>query len=192
MNRIFAYTCALLLLHVSANAGIDFTATEVERTLSGIKFKQLVFQQDGKKIGYQPPRGWSFTGGGSRIKFIPPEIAQAQGEIDQVQLSAPQSLDEETMKTLQRKTLESVPADSRQVTLVSEEKNPLLINKNETYEVTVSYQAFGQEFQMSVLYMNLPDTQVRFRTTARKADFEKVHKAFRGSIFSWQWLPAAR
>ncbi len=40
---------------------------------------------------------------------------------------------------------------------------------------------------MSILYLNLPDTQLRFRTLARKEDFEKVHAAFRGSVFSWQW-----
>ena len=63
----------------------------------------------------------------------------------------------------------------------------MVLNQNHTYEVIVSYQAFGQEFMMAVIYMNLPDTQVRFRSVARKDDFEKVHTAFRRSLFSWQW-----
>jgi hypothetical protein len=178
---------ALLFVTSTCLAAIDLDPVPGERILDGIKFPQLSFKQDGKKIVYEQPRDWTYSGGGGSIKFTPPHLAQAQAEIDQSPLQKPQNLDEETVKALQAQVLASVPPNSQKVTLVSEEKNPLLINNNETYAVTISYIAFGQEFQRSVLFLNLPDTQVRFRVTTRKADFEKVNRAFRGSLFSWQW-----
>lgn len=170
-----------------AHAGIDFSPTTSERVLSGFKFQQLNFTHGSRKISYEQPAGWSYSGGGAGIKFLPPDVTQAQSTIEQSPASGPQPLDEETRARLQQQTLASVPPDSRGAALVSELHNPLLVNNNETYEVTVSYEAFGQQFMMSVLYLNLPDTQVRFRTVARSEDFEKLHTAFRGSIFSWQW-----
>jgi len=177
----------LMLGAISLHAAIDFTPGTGERVLAGIKFQQLIFQQDGRKISYEQPRGWKYTGDSLRIAFTPPNVPQAQAEIDQSPLPAPQNFDEATMKKLQENVLAAVPPDSQNVTLVSVEKNPLMINQRETFEVIITYQTSGTEFERSVLFLNLPDTQLRFRVTARKQDFEKVHKAFRGSIYSWQW-----
>lgn len=178
---------ASVLGAISVQAGIDFTPTTSERELEGMKFKQLNFKDNGRRVTYEQPRGWNYSGGGASIKFTPPELPQAQAEIDQTPLQAPQNLDEETMKALKAQVLASVPKESQNVVLVAEEKNPFRINQKETYSVTVSYAAFGQEFQRSVLFLNLEDAQLRFRVTARKSDFEKVQKAFRGSLFSMQW-----
>ena len=177
----------LLSVVASAAAGIDLTPTTTERMQAGMKFTELNFKENGRRITYEQPRGWSYSGGGAQIKFTPPNLTLAQSGIDQVPLPAPQTFDEETKKALQQKTLAAAPPDSQNVALVSEALNPAVINKLPTYEVVVSYQAFGQEFMLSVIYLNLPDTQLRFRTLARKQDFEKVHAAFRSSIFSWQW-----
>ena len=187
MAKSAAPLIALLFVATTCLGAIDFNPVPGERVLDGIKFPQLFFKQDGKKIIYEQPRGWNYSGSTASIKFIPPHLVQAEAEIDQSPLQKPPKLDEETVKALQAQVLASVPPKSQNVTLVSEEKNPLLINNNETYAVTISYIAFGQEFQRSVLFLNVSDTQVRFRVTARKGDFEKVNRAFRASLFSWQW-----
>ncbi len=187
MTRFFSSVVTLIALAVSAQAGIDFSPTTSERKLSGFTFQQLNFSQDGRRITYEQPPGWSYSGGGPSIKFVPPKVTLAQSEIDQVPLKAPLTLDDDTKKLLQQRALSSVPPDSQDVALVSEMADPVVVNGNHTYEVTVAYRAFGQDFMMGIVYLNLPDTQVRFRTLARKEDFEKLHTAFRGSIFSWQW-----
>jgi hypothetical protein len=182
---------ALLLLVPpvsSAFAGIDFTPTTGERTLEEIKFPQLFFHENDRKISYEQPRGWTYTGDSSRIKFTPPNVPQAFGEIAQAPLPKPQNFDDETIKLLQDQVIHSLPGDSHDVVLVSAEKNPLMINGRETYEVTVAYQFYGERYQQSVLFMNLPDTQLTFRFLSRKPDFEKLHRAFRGSLSSLQWL----
>jgi hypothetical protein len=170
-----------------ASAGIDFTPTVTERTLQGIKFKQLNFTDNERRVTYEQPRGWKYSGGGASIKFIPPDLALAEAEISQAPLPAPIKLDDETMKALTARVMASVPKDSKNVTVLSEDKNPFRINQQETYAVTISYTVSGQEFQRWVLFLNLPDNQLRFHVAATKGDFEKVQKAFRASLFSWQW-----
>jgi hypothetical protein len=174
-------------LLTSARAGIDFTPTGGERTLEGIVFKQILFHQDGHVISYEQPRGWTYSGETSAMKLSPPNLSQAQATMEQSQLTAPQMLDEATVKQLQQQVLASVPQGAQNVALISDEKNPLRISQQETYEVTLEYNFFGQDYDLSVLFVNLPDTQVRFRTVARKSDFEKVHREFRASLFSLSW-----
>ena len=185
----------LLLASISlcsiAKAEIDFKEGTDERVLEGIKFQQLVFRDNGRKVTYEQPRGWSYLADNGRIRFTPPGVTQAQAEIDQLPLTAPIAFDEATDKKLREQLLSTLPPGSQDGKVVSEEKTPLKKNDCDTYAVTISYQLYGQEFFTGVLYMNLPDTLVRFRATARKADFEKIHRAFRSSVFSWQWRTTA-
>lgn len=169
-------------------ASIDFTPVIGERIFEGIRFPQLCFHENERKISYDQPRGWTYSGDSSRIKFTPPNVSQAFGEMAQAPLPAPQDFDEATMKVLQERVLKSVPADSHDVTVATVEKNPLMINQHETFEVTVAYQLYGERYNRSVLFMNLPDTQLTFSFIARKSDFDKLHAAFRGSLCSLQWL----
>lgn len=178
---------SLLLLLASARAGVNFTPTKGERELEGMLFRQTVFHQDGRPITYEPPRGWRLTGDAAGVKQTPPDVSQAQAVIEQSPLPAPQILDEALMTQMQRRVLESVPEGSVNPALVSQEINPLPINRHQTYAVTVSYNFYGQDYMMSVLFANLPDTQLRFRTVARKEDFPKVHRAFRASLYTLGW-----
>jgi hypothetical protein len=171
----------------SSRAGIDFTPTGGERTLEGIVFKQILFHQDGHTIAYEQPNGWTFTGDTGTLKLTPPNVSQARATMEQSPLPAPQILDDATTAQLRQQVLASVPNGAQNVALAAEEKNPLRINQRDTYAVTVSYNFYGQVYELSVLFANLADTQLRFRTVARKMDFEKVHRAFRASLFTLSW-----
>jgi len=74
----------LLTLRYGAQAAVDFTAAESIREQDGITFPELIFHQDGHKITYEAPRGWSHSGGGSEIRFTPPALSQAQATIDKL------------------------------------------------------------------------------------------------------------
>jgi hypothetical protein len=170
-----------------AFGAIDLSPVREERVLDGIKFQQLVFRDGERQITYEPPRGWKYNGDSGQLKLTPPDIAQARGVIDQSPLTGPQAFSEESIKELQAKTLKYVPPGSREAAIVLEEKNPVFLDRHETYEITVSYRFMNEDYLMSVLYVNLQETELRFRLIARKADFEKLHRTFRGSVFSWQW-----
>src|SRR5437879_7721925 len=143
----------------SALAGIDFTPIAGERTFEGIKFPELYFHEKDRKISYEQPRGWRYSGDSSQIRFTPPDVPQAFGLISQTPLSAPQNFDEATMKRLQDQMLASLPPYSDSAAIVSTEKDPLMINAHETFEVTVTYQLYGERYQQSALFMNLQDTR---------------------------------
>jgi hypothetical protein len=185
--KLLALLLSFVLTSVLSGA-VDLTPTETSREQDGIVFSGLVFHQDGRKITYEPPTGWQYAGAGNQIKFTPPNLAQAQATIEFSPLPAPQNFDDATVKTLQDQAVRSVPNGSLNVAIAAEEKNGWAPNDHQSYEVTVSYEAYGHAFVASTLFLNLPDTQLRFRVVANKADFEKVHKLFRGSLYSWQWL----
>ena len=183
----FYLSVLFLALLTTARAGFDFTPVSSERTLEGVVFKQLLFHQDGRTISYEQPRGWKVTGDSGSLKLTPPSVSQAQAAMEQSPLPEPQLLDDDTTAKLAAQVLASVPAEAKDVTLVAEEKNPVRINQQDTYAVTISYNFYGQDYGLSVLFANLSDTQLRFRVVARKADFEAVNRAFRASLFTLAW-----
>ena len=181
-------TIVLAGITLTARGAIDFTPTVGERILEGIRFPELYFHEGGRKISYEQPRGWTYIGDATYIKFVPPEVRQAFAEITQTPLPKPQNFDEDTMKSLQTKASTLLSSDAGDVVVLSAEKNPLMISAHETFEVILGFQLYGEHYQQSVLFMNLFDTQLSFRVLSRKADFEKLHRDFRGSLCSLQWF----
>jgi hypothetical protein len=178
-----------LVASPSCQAGkIDFTPTVGTRVLEGVSFPQLIFRQDGHQISYEPPRDWSYTGDGSRLRLTPARVPQAQAIIEQTVLSSPQALDESMVKQLPSLVTAALPPDATNVQVIAEESSPVRVNQQESHELFVTYSYFGQVYEMSALFANVGDLQLHFRLLARKADFEALHRAFRGSIFSLRWL----
>jgi len=180
----------LALLCSITRAAIDFNGGTDERTLEGIRFQQLVFRDNGRKVTYEQPRGWNYVAESGRVRLMPPGVSQAQGEIDQMPLTAPVTFDEGTTQKLRQQALLGLPNGNQNAKVELDEKSPFKKNDCDTYSVTISYQLHGQEFSTTVLYLNLPDTLVRFRATAKKPDFEKIQRALRASVLSWQWRTA--
>jgi hypothetical protein len=177
----------LVLAGPKTDASIDFTPSTGERVLEGIVFPQLIFHENGRQITYEQPRGWTYSGGGARIRFTPPEFRQAIAEITQSPLTEPASFDEATIKLLQTQVLASIPPGSQNAVIISEERSPITISGQPTYAVTIGYNLAGQDYRLGVLFVNLKDTRLQFRVIARKEDFDKVNRPFRGSLISLQW-----
>jgi hypothetical protein len=180
----------LLLAGMSAHGGIDLTPSVNEYISEGIKYQKLIFRQDKQRIEYNPPLGWSIHGSAERVQLTPPKKTFAQAAIEAVPLAGPQALDEKTTNALEQQFVSSLPPGSQFVTVVSKEQNPVPVDRRPSLEVTATYQLMGEKFLKSAIFVNLPDTQLIFRLTARKDDFEALHREFKRSIFSWHWLEA--
>ena len=180
---------ALLFLNVTTARGIvDLTPTPSEYSAEGIKVQQLIFNDDKQRISYDLPRGWAYRFDGGRIVLMPPEASFSEAVIQAIPLPKPQRFDEATVKALEQQVVSTLPPNSDAVTVIKSEQNSLILNGNLSLEVVVSYNTLGSAFQRSVLFLNSPGTQLIFKVSARKKEFERVYSAFRSSILTWQWL----
>ena len=192
MLRTSTIFSLLLATVVAARAEIDLTPSTSEYTAEGIKYQQLIFHQDKQHIEYEPPRGWRFEGSPQQLHLKPPQKNFADAVIQAIPLPAPQPLGEKVSKALEQQFITSLPLGSQFAKVEQEMDNPIPLNGNHSFEVTVSYQLMGEKFLRSAIFVNLPDTQLVFRFTARKDDFEPLHREFRTSISSWHWVESGR
>src|SRR4051812_7316547 len=183
----FTILLALLLIRTS-QAHLDLTPTPTEYVAEGIIFQRLTFKQaNNTSLSYQPPRGWTCRGGADRLQLTPAQVTRAEALIQALPLASAQSLDEKSEAFLREQFLNTLPPGSQLVKLLNEEQNPVVLDNKLSYAVTASYQVIGETFVRSTLFINLADTQLRFTLNARQSDFEKLNRAFRQSLYSWQW-----
>jgi len=176
------------LLIASARAELQLTPSVVQYELDGVKLKQLAFSDGGKQVTYQAPHGWDYSGSADRLTLRPPNKLQAEAIIYKVSLQQPGSFDDATVKKLVDEMIASVPKDSTNIQIVSQEKNPLLIQRKETFLVTLTYDFYGTSYSRSTLFLNRGNEQIRFQLVCRQTDFKELQKAFMGSQYSWQNL----
>ncbi len=177
-----------LIAAFTAQGAIDLTPSATEYVALGIKYRQLIFQDDKRRIEYELPTGWSFDGSPNQLHLKPQGKSFAEAVVTAAPLDKPQPLDDNTVKLLGQQVIASLPGGSQFAKVEEEIANPVLLGANGSFEVTVSYQSMGEKFFRSALFVNLRDTQLVFRLTARKDDFQALHREFKVSIFSWHWI----
>jgi hypothetical protein len=92
------------------------------------------------------------------------------------------------MKRLAEEVMTSAPAGAKRVTLVSQEKNSVQIERKETFLVIINFELYGIPQARSVMFLNRGTEQIRFQLTCPQATFAKLQKQFFGSHFTWQNL----
>jgi hypothetical protein len=183
------FLLGFVFVALSARSAVDLAPIPSEFEGEGIKYVQHTFKDDKRQVVYVPPQLWSYRGSSSQLRLTPPaNFPKAEATIETTPLAAPAPLDNKAMEIAKQQLLASLGPSVQGAKLVSEEQNPLLISGNvATYEITVSYQIYGEAFSRSVLFANLPDAQLRFKLSAPKKDFDALHRAFHASLVSWQW-----
>jgi len=169
-------------------ADLNLTPETAEYELEGVKLHQLVFHDGGRHITYTPPPGWQYRNRDHRFILQPPQGSGAEAVISLVKLAQPQTFDDATMKQLLDEFLASLPSSAKDVAVVSNVKNPLLIERKETFLVVVNYNLYGSPCATSVMFLNRQNEQVRFQLTCPRSSFQALQKAFQTSHYSWQNL----
>jgi hypothetical protein len=184
---------ALIVINATATAYavVDLTPTPGQYAAEGIIYQQLIFTDDQKKVSYDLPRGWSYRFDAGRILLMPKDTAFAEALIEAVPLPKPQPFDQPTIDKLRQQVLTAVPPNSDAISITKSEQNPVILNGNLSYEIVVSYKTMGSIFQRSVLFINIPGTQLIFKLSARKTDFDRLSAVFRASVLTWQWVEAS-
>lgn len=139
------------------------------------------FKDGDREIRYVPPENWTV----SNAHFQPTGDKMADAWIDTSPILEPVQWNMEHIKKIQNWVMTSfIPKGSGNIKVVSEEINPLKIGKQETYEITISYNFYGLDYQTSILFVERGKTEFRFIFVAGKQNFEALHSCFRGSLFS--------
>jgi hypothetical protein len=176
-----------------ARAEINLTPTYSVRELDGCKFPQLEFRENSnRKITYELPKGWTcmarddFT-----LALVPPATKDmVSAKIKFIPTPGPLVLDEVQLKHFRETVNQLLPPESTLMTEPTITPEPLLLNTHRTCEIDVLFALHSHRLRMSVLFVDLGDSQLRFSLIARPADFEELHKAFQESWYSWQWVGA--
>lgn len=190
---LLALVCVLFSAAAS-QASIDLTPAIKEYTAEGISFRQLLFNDGNRQITYELPPGWTFRSVDASIKLVPPDNSAADVILQAIALPAPQPFDDNGIAAAREHFLQAMPPAVQSAKIISEGLNTVPFKAGPNYEITGSYQALGETFSRRSLYVNLPDTQLIFRLTARKNQFDGLWRTLRASILTWQWIerPASR
>ena len=172
----------------TVQAELKLTPTISEYELDGVKLQQLAFSDDGRTVTYQPPRGWSYSGDATQLRLHPKDKSQAEATITRIPRPRALALDEEGIKTLVAEALATIPQGSESVSVLSQEKNPIMIQRTETFLVTLRYTIYGQHYARSILFLYRGNEQIRAQLTCSEPDFSALQRAFFASHYTWQNL----
>jgi hypothetical protein len=172
-----------------ARAEINLTPIYSVRVLDGCKFPQIEFRDDGKKITYEPPKGWTCVPSDKfAISLSPAGKDMVSAKIKYLPVAGPLVLDDVQLNHFKQTASQLLPADSTILGEPTIVPDPLLLNGHHTCEIDIVFGLHSHRLRMTVLFVDLGDSQLRFSLIARPADFEELHKAFQDSWYSWQWL----
>jgi hypothetical protein len=188
MDASVRLALVILFLANSASANLQLTPEEAEYELEGVKIRQLVFLDGGQRVTYAPPRGWQYSGGGDHFVLHPKGGLSAEAIIRAVKLAQPENFDNAAMKRLCDQAIASLPGSATHIAIVSQEKNPLLIEQKETFLITIHYECYGVPYARSVMFLNRKNEQVQFQLTSPRPSFAQLQAEFLRSQFSWQNL----
>jgi hypothetical protein len=189
---MFCRALALALLFVtlrSVEGGMDLTAERQEYVREGIIYEQITFKDGERSVTLQMPPRWKLRSSSARIDLLPPNGQFTSAAIEATSLESPlPPWDEDALKALTERALASVPPSSQNVELVTEEHNTVVLDgRIPSFEVVVSYQALGQNFKRSTVFINLPETELIARFTAPESEFDSLNGSFQRALGSWTW-----
>lgn len=189
VSRTVKITLSIFFAIASVRADLRLVPEVAEYELDGVKMRRMVFFDGLERVTYTPPAGWKYSRTEKDLFVLhPAEGARAEATITRTNLAQPGKLDDETIKGLTDEVLLSAPSGAKNVGIVSQEKNPVIIERKETFLVTIKYDYYGEAQERSVMFVNRKKEQLRFQLTSPRANFAELQKAFLASHFSWQNL----
>ena len=188
---MFGVFC-FVLFAAAARSEINLTPIASVRELEGCKFPQLEFRDGPTRITYEAPKGWKYMSRDAHtLVLFPPDKGVVSARIQFLASLAPLVLDAAQLKVLKDSAPSLVPPESKIIGEATITPNPLEMNGHATCEIDVLFVLHSQRMHLSVLFVDLGKSHLRFSLVTRASDFAELHKAFQQSWYSWQWLSEA-
>ena len=170
-----------LCFSLRAMAGTNFQLHSSEIGSDGPTAAYVTFKNGDHEARYVPPLKWNVSG--DIIRPDGKDMAEARIEMIPIPLALP--WDKDHVKHVQEWILASfVPKGSINVSVVSAAACSMKICGLEPYEFVVSYACYGLSYQSSVTIVERDKTRFCFIIVAKQKDFQNLHGAFFGSLFS--------
>ena len=153
----------------------------------GFKSVEVVLKDGASRVVYCPPVAWKLEEGERYLRFHAPGVSLADLTIEAEKTPVAQVLDAAAADRCRAWLKASVPRESTNVVMEADESNPGAVANCPTFGTTVAYTSGGTRYRKRVLFVFAPDSEIRFTTVTRVADFERLYPAVRRSLFSWRW-----
>lgn len=162
---------------------LDLTPTHGYRELEGVRIPVVYFNDEGRRVTYQPPANWQVSGGGDSVQLFSPGHDAAAVRICRTALQeggAPEA-SEEWMRSL-------LPPTAADVERTGDSAGTFTLGPRPSRAVRFSYTVTGQRYLAEVSVVDLDEKErLTVIVTARQADFQAVQEAAIASLFQWQW-----
>jgi hypothetical protein len=181
---------ALLLAAIAAPTlhALEFEPTFIETEVEGgYKNLEVVLKDGNAKVVYCPPPGWQAAPGPRRLRFFPRTVSLADLTIESDKAEPGRIVDAATLDRLHAWLKSSVPPESSDTVLEDDEAGLTSVASFPTFGMTVAYTSGGVRYRKRVIFVLTPDSNLRFTTVARVADFDRIYQAVRQSLFTWRW-----
>jgi hypothetical protein len=189
--KLFLFMFSLAATCLTASAEINLTPRYSVRELEGCKFPQLEFRDGNQTITYEAPTGWqAVSRDWQTLALTPPGKEMVSAKIKFIPTPGQLVLDERQLQYFKETAHLLLPPESRMMADPTITPNPLSLGDHSTCEIDIYFVLHAQRMRMSVLFVDLGDSQLRFSLISRPADFDELHKEFRASWYSWQWAEA--
>jgi hypothetical protein len=173
---------------LSLGEALDFNPAFVETTVEGgFKNHEVVLQDGNARVVYCPPVGWQAEPGPRWLRFHPPGVSLADLTIEADKAAAGRTVDATTVERCREWLKASVPRESSNVVMEADEANTGSVAGCPTFGTTVAFSDGGVRYRKRVIFVFAPDSDIRFITVARVADFDRLYPAVRRSLFTWRW-----
>jgi hypothetical protein len=185
MAAMFA-PCLLACIAPRLACAIDFTPRYVNEVEDGIPVHRMFFADAGRHIFFTPPGGWDATGSKSAVVLSPKNSAKAYIKIECSSDEEIPPFDEKGLKIYRQAAEDLLPREAKDLEILSENKNPVVINDWSGFEITYAFMAYGYPFYKSVGFINIGNNrQIRLVVEARRSEFGSLYKAAQVSLCSW-------
>ncbi len=170
---------------VSTASALDFTPRQETQMIDTYPIHYLSFPDGDQRVGYGPPNGWKYSGGGNKLSLADPKNGQATFTVLPTPKAGPFTLGNFAAFKAFAKTL--VPTDG-QLLSFAEGTGLHLIGNRESYTADLSYGFYGKKFSLRVTFVNLGPSFLQIVSTAPAMDFESFNSALESTYCSWHWM----
>jgi hypothetical protein len=119
----------------------------------------------------------------SDTHFLPPNVSEADGYVDAVQIPTATAWTPEKTKALHDQLLkQGIPRGATEAAILTEKELEVGIGDKSSYEITYSYNYYGQAYSGAVIYVEHGKLQLQVHFGALKKDFPVYYPVFVGAI----------